>query len=185
MNPELDQPFIAQTLKGDTKAFAVLVDRYKHMVFTLALRIVKNNEDAEEVAQDTFVNVYTQLPKFKGEAKFSTWVYKIAYHKSLDVLKRQKRNRETASIADLKAIHSGQAEEVMELQDRKKVIKKAMDTLDAEDALVITLFYYEECSLEEISKIMSLSVNTLKVRLFRSRKKLAEVLKGLLKLEKI
>ncbi len=185
MSLDSDQPYIEKTLRGDTQAFSVLVDRYKHMVFTLALRIVKNNEDAEEVAQDTFVKMYKQLPQFKGDAKFSTWLYKIAYYGSLDVLKKQKRNRETSSIESFKEAYSREEGEALELQDRQKLVKEAIQKLHGEDALVITLFYFEECSLEEISKIMNLSVNTLKVRLFRSRKKLSEILKGTLETEKI
>lgn len=167
---------------GDTKAFAALVDRYKHMVFTLALRITNNREDAEEVAQDTFVKVYMRLPQFKGESKFSTWIYKIAYHGSLDVLKKQKRRKETGSIEECKLQYlgdGGQESNRLEVMERQQVVQKAIQQLPAEDSLMLTLFYYEELSLEEISKIMELSANTLKVRLFRVRKKLEGILNNL------
>lgn len=188
MSLDPDQPYIESTLQGDTKAYTVLVDRYKYMVYTLAFRLLKNREDAEEVAQDTFVKMYKRLPQFKGDAKFSTWLYKIAYHGSLDVLKKQKRNLETASIDNYKEPYpkdEAYQMESLDQQERQQLIKQAIDKLNGEDSLVITLFYFDERSLEEISKIMDLSVNTIKVRLFRGRKKLSEILKGKLEPEKI
>lgn len=88
MNKPSDQLLIERAQKRDISAYEKLVDRYKHMVFTLALRLVGNREDAEEVAQDTFIKVYSALTTFKGESKFSTWLYKIAYRKGLDCLKK-------------------------------------------------------------------------------------------------
>lgn len=187
MSLDPDQPYIEKTLKGDAKAFSVLVDRYKHMVFTLVLRITNNREDAEEVAQDTFVRAYMRLPQFKGDSKFSTWIYKIAYHGGLDVLKKQKRRKETVSIEDCKLQYlgdGGQEANQLEVLERQRTVRNAIQQLPTEDSLIITLFYYEEQSLEEISKIMELSANTLKVRLFRVRKKLEVILNNLTESQK-
>jgi len=98
MSLEQDQPYIDRTLKGDLGAFTVLVDRYKFMVFTLAMRMVKNREDAEEIAQDTFLKAYKGLNGFRGGSKFSTWIYKIAYYRSLDYIKKIGRNLDTTLI---------------------------------------------------------------------------------------
>lgn len=87
-----DQHYINLVLKGDTNAFAVLVDRYKDLVYTLSLRMIKNREEAEELSQDTFIKVYRSLGKFKGESKFSTWLYKVAYNTCLDRLKKNKES---------------------------------------------------------------------------------------------
>ena len=73
-----NQPNISAILAGDSREFTVLVDTYKNVVFTVALRMVKNREEAEEVAQDTFIKVYKSLGKFKGDSKLSTWIYRIA-----------------------------------------------------------------------------------------------------------
>ncbi len=91
MTTNQDQIIIDKILKGDTNAFAVLVDSYKDLVFTLALRMIKNREEAEEVSQDTFIKVFKSLDKFKGESKFSTWIYRVAYNTCLDRLKKIKR----------------------------------------------------------------------------------------------
>ena len=79
MTTDQETSIINQIIGGNTQAFAELVDGYKDLVFTLAIRMLKNREEAEEVSQDTFVKVYKALPKFKGDSKLSTWVYKVAY----------------------------------------------------------------------------------------------------------
>src|SRR5690606_9336571 len=91
MTTDQEASIINQIIGGDTQAFSVLVDVYKDLVFTLAIRMLKNREEAEEVSQDTFIKIYKALPKFKGDSKFSTWVYKVAYHSCLDRIKKNKR----------------------------------------------------------------------------------------------
>ena len=80
---ENDLYYINKVIGGDSNAFAVLVDRYKDFVFTLAIRMVKNREEAEEVSQDVFIKTFNSLRKFNGDSKFSTWLYKIAYNTCL------------------------------------------------------------------------------------------------------
>lgn len=186
MSQPEDQHYIDATINGDAKAFAVLVDRYKHMVFTLAMKIVKNTEEAEEVSQDVFIKVYQVLQTFKGDSKFSTWLYKIAYYRSLDYLKKQKRNLRTSSIDADTEYHLPSVENALnglELDERKLAIKSAIDKLPEDDAVVITLHYFEELSLKEIGEIMNIEANTVKVRLFRSRKRLAGILRNKLEPE--
>lgn len=175
-----DQYFINQIIAGQTHAFAVLVDRYKDLVFTLALRMLKNREEAEEVSQDTFIKVYKSLNKFKGDSKFSTWIYKVAYNTCLDRLKKNKRSQHLVAIDEftshqIKTIDN--ALDIMELDERKLAIQKCLELLPAEDSVLLTLFYFEEQSLEEISKVVGLTPNNVKVKLFRSRKKLATIFK--------
>ena len=86
-----DQHYINLILNGDASAFSILVDRYKDLVFSLTIKMLKNREEAEEVSQDTFIKAYKSLPKFKGDSKFSTWIYKIAYNSCLDRLKKNKK----------------------------------------------------------------------------------------------
>lgn len=181
MSQPEDQLYIDATINGDAKAFAALVDRYKNMVFTLAMKIVKNTEEAEEVSQDVFIKVYQVLQTFKGDSKFSTWLYRIAYNRSLDYLKKQKRNLRTSSIDADTEYHLPSVENALnglELNERKLAIKAAIDKLPEEDAVVITLHYFDELSLKEIGEVMNMEANTVKVRLFRSRKRLAALLKS-------
>ncbi len=183
-----DSNLVSKSLHGDMKAFGVLIDRYKQMVFTLACRILRNKEDAEEITQDTFLKAYKALDSYKGEAKFSTWLYKIAYYQSLDQLKKKKRQMASVSLdqyrpTDLKVM-SGVLDE-LERQDRARIVKWAIDKLNEEDAAIVTLFYFEELSIREIAEIVSLSPQVLKVRLFRSRKQLAILLSSTLLKEKV
>jgi RNA polymerase sigma factor (sigma-70 family) len=86
MSLTTDQQLIEKTLRGDTSSFGKLVERYQDFVFTIAFRIMKVREEAEEVAQDSFIKAYESLNSFRGESKFSSWLYSIAYRKALDAL---------------------------------------------------------------------------------------------------
>jgi RNA polymerase sigma-70 factor (ECF subfamily) len=156
------------------------------MIFTLALRIIKNREDAEEVAQDTFLKAYKALDTFQGTSKFSTWIYKIAYNSSLDCLKKKKLRADIYSI-DVTTLYylktMGGILEDMDRNDRKLIIREAIDQLSSEDSAIILLYYYEELSVKEIAPIVGLSPQVLKVRLFRSRKQLALILNSKLEPE--
>lgn len=178
--PYKDQQDIEHTLKGDMKAFSLLVDRYKHMVYTLAIRMLRNRELAEEVSQDTFVKAYRALAGFSGQSAFSTWLYKIAYNQCLDYLKKQQRSPEMQSPDPEIVKHRSLVPEVeakLESDDLKAMVRHGMDALSPDDSLIITLYYLEEQGLDEISHIMGISTNTAKVRLHRSRQRLAEIMK--------
>lgn len=186
MSQKFDQPLIELTLAGDTRAFAKLVARYQHMVYTLVFRLVGNTEEAEEVAQDSFLKAYLALPNFKGDSKFSTWLYRIAYNRGLDCLQKKKRQPNTDSMdayPDLDIAVLENNWDTIDAKDRKLAIKKAVESLQGDDGIVITLFYYEELSLNEIAHVLGLEVNTAKVKLHRARKKLGEALRKILEPE--
>ena len=175
-----DQVYIDSILNGDANAFAVLVDRYKDLVYTLALRMMKHTEEAEEAAQDTFIKTYKSLNKFKGESKFSTWIYRVAYNTCLDRLKKNKRQQYTVEINEytehqVKTLDN--ALDKIEAKEREQIIQDCLALLPSEDSFLLTLYYFEELSLEDIGKIVDLKPNNVKVKLFRSRKKLATVLR--------
>ncbi|CAM3587805.1 RNA polymerase sigma factor [Flavobacterium chungbukense] len=175
-----DQHYIDRILHGETNLFAVLVDRYKDMIFTLSLKMVKNREEAEEAAQDTFIKAFNSLSKFKGDSKFSTWIYKISYNTCLDRLKKNKKEDLNISIDEFSS-HlvktMDNALSALEDQERKQAIQNCLNLLPREDNFLLTLFYFEDQNLEEIGKIMNLNANNVKVKLFRSRQKLATILK--------
>jgi len=183
MSTEPDEYYIQQTLNGNVNAYAFLVERYKHMVYTLTIRIVKSKEDAEEVSQDVFVKAFKKLDSFKGDSKFSTWIYKIAYYASLDVIKKNKRFINSENIDDFYDGDLGNVQDALESlhsKERKKVINKALLKLDEDERIILTLFYFEEMPIKEISKVVNLTKDNIKVKLFRSRKKLATILKNVI-----
>ena len=93
MTTTKDQLYINKVINGDASAFAYLVDTYKNMVFSLAYKMTKNKEEAEEVSQDTFIKAFKNLSNFKGDSKFSTWLYRICYHTTLDAIKKNKKKQ--------------------------------------------------------------------------------------------
>jgi RNA polymerase sigma-70 factor, ECF subfamily len=180
MNTKPDEYYIKRTLKGNVKEYAFLVEKYKHMVYTLTIRIVKNREEAEEISQDVFVKAFEKLESFKGESKFSTWIYKIAYYASLDVIKRNKRTVNSESIENVRDVDIENVQDALEYlheKERKKVINEALLKLNEDERTILTLYYFEEYPVKEISKVVNLSVDNIKTKLFRSRKKLATILK--------
>ncbi|GFZ78454.1 DNA-directed RNA polymerase sigma-70 factor [Aquaticitalea lipolytica] len=176
-----DEKIINQIIAGDSNAFSVLVDRYKDLVFTLSLKMLKNREEAEEVAQDTFIKVFKSLSKFKGDSKFSTWIYKVTYNSCLDRLKKNKKEQLKVAIDEytehqVKTIDN--ALENMVEEERQQAIKACLELLPPDDSFLLTLYYFEEQSLDEIAKVVGLTANNVKVKLFRSRKKLTSILKA-------
>ena len=181
-----DQHYINLVIDGETNAFATLVDRYKAMVFSLSFKILQHREEAEEAAQDTFIKIYKSLGRFNGDSKFSTWVYKITYNNCLDRLKKQKRNRTVVAINEFTEHEVKSLMNVLdtiEESERKKMIQDCLNLLPAEESFLLTLYYFNENSLKEISEIMGINDNNVKIKLFRSRKKLAGILKAKLEPE--
>ncbi len=173
-----DTEIISQVLKGDHNAYALLVERYKSYVFTLTLRFTKSREDAEEVSQDIFVKAYRYLADFKGTAKFSTWLYTIVNTTCITFLRKKRLDvqslddERTFEIADSQ--DSGFRANQVEQKSRQNMVNQAIALLNPDDAEIITLFYKNEQSLEEIGQILGLEVNTAKVRLHRARTRLKE-----------
>lgn len=176
-----DHHYINQVLNGDKNAYAALVMRYRNMVFNLCLKMLKQREEAEEVAQDVFVKAFTRLGKFQGKSKFSTWLYKICYHNCLDHLKKKKRTLNIIDDVDIKRkelIELNNAFEQLMDKERSVAIKNCLNKLDSEDGFILSLYYYEEKTVTEISQIMDISTSNVKVKLFRARKRLATIFKS-------
>ena len=173
-----DNEIISRVLRGEQNAYADLVNRYQSYVFTLILRMVKTREDAEEVAQDVFVKAYRSLADFRGESKFSTWLYTIANTTSITFLRKKKLdvhsldNEKVFEVADSK--DSGFRANLIEQKSRVNMVNQAIAMLSPDDAEIITLFYKAEQNLEEIARILRLETNTVKVRLHRARGRLKE-----------
>ena len=173
-----DNEIISRVLRGERNAYAELVNRYQGYVFTLVLRMIKSREDAEEVAQDVFVKAYRSLADFRGESKFSTWLYTITNTTSITFLRKKKLdiqsldNEKVFEVADSK--DSGFRANLIEQKSRVNMVNEAIAMLGPDDAEIITLFYKAEQNLEEIGRILRLEVNTAKVRLHRARGRLKE-----------
>jgi len=173
-----DNDLISEVLKGNQQAYAELVTRYQAYVFTLVLRLIKSREDAEEVAQDVFVKAYRALADFRGDAKFSTWLYTIVNTTCLTFLRKKRPELHSLDhekvYETVAAQDSGMRANQVEQKSRSVMVTNAINLLNGDDAEIITLFYKAEQSLEEIAKIMGIETNAAKVRLHRARTRLRE-----------
>ncbi|MFP4622052.1 MAG: RNA polymerase sigma factor [Bacteroidales bacterium] len=185
MDPSSDEYYIERVLQGDHSSYATLVERHKDMVFTLAYRILKSREDAEEISQDAFMKAYRSLKKFRKEAKFSTWLYRIVYNLCVSRLRKNKKqivslDDEDKNI-DIEDTHS--KIEQLENEERNRYVNQAIENLNDDEKTIITLYYQDELSVEEIAEITQLTRSNVKVKLHRSRLKLYEELNKVLKNE--
>ncbi|MBL7747749.1 MAG: sigma-70 family RNA polymerase sigma factor, partial [Chitinophagaceae bacterium] len=139
-----DNEIISQVLSGDHQAYAGLVNRYQNYVFTLTLRMVKNREDAEEVAQDVFIKAYKYLADFKGASKFTTWLYTIVNNTAISFLRKKKLdihsldNEKVFEAADSQ--DSGMRANLVEQKSKLGMVNQAINLLSPDDAQIITLF---------------------------------------------
>jgi len=173
-----DSEIISRVLSGDQQAYAELVTRYQNYVFTLAFRFTKNREDAEEVSQDIFVKAYRALADFKGNSKFSTWLYTIVNNTCITFLRKKKL--QTYSLDKEGVFEAADSQEsglranLIEQKSKVAMVNNAISLLNPDDAEIITLFYKSEQSLEEIAGILGVEPNAAKVRLHRARTRLKE-----------
>ena len=178
-----DEILIARIVSGEQSAFRLLIVRYEQLVFTMVLRIVGRREEAEEVAQDVFLKVYSSLSTFEGKSKFSSWLYRIAYNTALTKIRGQRKdvslldNESMARVTENKGSTAVYNES--EQTFRAAYISEAIKMLSTDDATVITLFYLSEQSIEEIAMILGIEKNAVKVRLHRARKKLKEQIEAI------
>jgi len=173
-----DTEIIERTLAGDTQVFSELVKRYQNFVFTITLRYTPNREDAEEIAQDAFIKAYKSLGSFRGESKFSTWLFTITTTSCLSFLRKKKPDIRSLDNEKVMAVventDSGFSANQMETKSRVTMVNEAIQLLSPDDANILTLFYKGEQSLEEISVVMGIEANAVKVRLHRARARLKE-----------
>lgn len=170
---------IHRILKGNTHAFETLVNAYKTMVYSLALRLCNNHEEAEELTQDVFLRVYDNLSSFKGESKLKTWIYRIAFNWCMNKTKTKRAYEKVAfeSHFQLAEVEMNAFEQLAH-EELNASIREALKQLDRIDALVLTMFYLDEMSVEEIAHVLSFSKPNIKVKLFRARKKLKEIIES-------
>jgi RNA polymerase sigma-70 factor, ECF subfamily len=173
-----DKEIIKRVLAGEQAEFAQLVQRYQSYVFTLVLRFTDNREDAEEISQDVFVKAYRSLADFRGDAKFSTWLYTIVRTSCITFVRRKRL--ETTSLDDERTSiqvenrESGFKANAIEQKSKHAMVNAAIRMLSPDDTQILTLFYKGEQTLEEIGRVMRLDPNTIKVKLHRARNRLKE-----------
>jgi len=172
---------IERIRKGDQRAFAELVDRYKVMVFNMAYRILRHREEAEDIAQEAFVHVYHALKNFRGEAKFSTWLYRIVYNLCLSHLARRDGQKtvswerlETEGFEGDLPPAQEDPEQILAAKDFNQRVRALVATLPPHYRAVLTLYHLQGFSYREIAEITGMPMGTVKTHLFRAKALLRE-----------
>ena len=173
-----DQEIIESIKLGNQSDYSIIVDRYKDKAFSLLKKMLKNEQDAEETLQDCFIKAYNSLNGFKGEAKFSTWFYRIVYNTALTKLssKKRKTENEMSSVDEHFNLKSDYDYNVSERKDMSEFIIELVNKLPEKHSAIISLFYLDEMSCEEISKVLDISLSNVKVMLHRSRNALKDII---------
>ena len=173
--PLSDSEIIGKILGGARHHYARLIDRYKDRALTLAIRMLKNREDGEEAIQDAFIRAYNGLPKFEGNAKFGTWLYRIVYNVCLTRLGKRRDEFLRIGYDDEEAygLHetASFASTEIDIDSREMIalVKRTIDGLPEKYSTVLSLFYFQELSYDEICTVTELPLGTVKVHLFRAR----------------
>jgi RNA polymerase sigma factor (sigma-70 family) len=174
-----DIVYIEQVLSGKINAFSYIVDRHKDRAFNLAFRICGNHEEAEEIAQDSFLKAYRSLNGFRMKSSFATWLYRIVYNTAISHIRIKKKG--ILSLEDFPAdatdfIGNNTTEEEAEKEYRSSLINFALQKITEEERGLISLYYYDEMSTDEISDVTGISKSNIKVKLFRARQKMSEII---------
>ena len=177
-----DQIHIAKILKGDSSAYRFLVEKNKKIVYSIALRILNNAEDAEDATQESFIKAYNQLHTFEGKSKFSTWLCTITYRICVSRLKKKSFASDAIDDEMVENYSDNMNNPYKELTEKERqiIVKKSIQKLPETDALLITLYYFNENSISEMEEITGLTTSNIKIKLFRARKILEHELKFLI-----
>lgn len=179
-----ERRLIERAQKGDHEAFRALVERHQRRVFSVIAHLLRRPADVEDIAQQVFLKAYLALPRFDFRAAFSTWLYRIAVNECYDQMRRQ-RAQKAAGDSEVALGDPAELERLAGPEPRgggiargaeaRELVAALLERLAPEDRLLVTLRELEGFSIEEISKMTQLKANTVKVRLFRARRRLAEI----------
>lgn len=179
---EEDFELLAKFKKGDQQAFELLVRKYKTTVFNTIYSIMGNAQEADDIAQEVFLKVYTKADSFKGESSFSTWLYRITVNRCVDELRRRKNKiiscetefnqEEKLKLKDVLASRENDITEKLRQKELQDIIQKAVNSLPEKYRIILTLKEIEGLSYKEISQVMKISLAKVKIWLFRARQKL-------------
>ena len=179
MNGKIDA-LIGRVLGGDINAYELIIKEYEKKVYNLALRYMKNHDDALDVSQDVFLQVYQNLSQFRGDAQFSTWIYRVTYNKCVDALRKNQKIRKNVamSIDDENFFETASGKESLEqnyeCRETLSAVMSIIDTLPDEQKDVVLLRYIKDLSYAQIAQVLDIAEGTVKSRLNRARLKIKE-----------
>lgn len=174
-----DLQLVTASKGGDQDAFAQLVQRYQRRVFNLVYRMLQQYEEANETTQETFLAAWQGLPAFRGDARFATWLYRIAYNCSLKQLEQHKRDKALQVALEAEQDSAKLVDTEMDVRDRQALIREHLSHLPAKYRIVLILRHLQDMTYEEMAEILTMPIGTIKTHLFRARNLLKERLQAL------
>jgi RNA polymerase sigma-70 factor, ECF subfamily len=174
-----DATLVKASQAGDQDAFALLVQRHQRRVFSLVFRMLQQYEEANEVTQDAFLAAWQGLPAFRGDARFSTWLYRIAYNCVLKQLEQRKRDVALQTAMQAEQVEDDDSVDTeLEVRDRQAFVREHISNLPAKYRIVLVLRHLQELTYEEMAEILTMPIGTIKTHLFRARNLLKERLEA-------
>lgn len=171
-----EKDLICRAARGDAEAFRQLVEAYQTPAYCLAARMC-GPDSAEDVTQEAFLAAWRALPEFRGDCRFSTWLYRLVSNAAIDCLRREKKHRDTGDVDDLELPDGGPSpQEQAERSDTRDAVRRALDRLSPEHRQVLLLRFMQELDYGEIARALNVSEGTVKSRINRAKSKLREVL---------
>ena len=170
-----EQKLIARILDGHAEDFGYFLERYSQEAFAIVVRLVPQQEDAEELVQDAFVRAFNRLETFEGRSSFSTWICRIAYTTAVSWLR--KRRMKYLSIDEQPKLTDTEVDEALDDESCIEELRRAITLLKPDEQTLITLYYYDNRPLNDIAYILDAEPNTLATRLHRIRRKLYLLMK--------
>ncbi|ADQ80250.1 RNA polymerase, sigma-24 subunit, ECF subfamily [Paludibacter propionicigenes WB4] len=175
MNNQDEINYIVRILAGETNLYSHFVNSYSNSIYSLIVRIVQTNEDAEELTQDSFLKAFKKLDSFKGDCSFSTWLFRIAYNTAISATRKRKMEFPMVDEVMMESVPDEAIETFFdgdENEIRLQKLEEAITKLNVEEKTLITLFYTEDKSVAELARVLDLTPENVKVKLHRVRKKL-------------
>ena len=191
-NQTEDDVLLRRISDKDVDAFKEIVDRYQNSVYNICLSLIGDHLQAEEAAQDTFYQIYKSAGSFRGESKFSTWVYRIAVNRSLNLIHKNKKYRWLKSLDSLWneqireegmpiASSTDEPDKILEEKEKKSLIERAVASLPEKQRVAFVLNKYENLTSKEISEVLGISINSVEARIHRAKLRLQKKLVSILK----
>ncbi|WP_400078727.1 RNA polymerase sigma factor [Winogradskyella sp. R77965] len=176
----MDTHYLNEVINGNTNAFGYFIRTYQNKAFGIAISIVKQEDDAKDVVQNSFITAYSSISKFRNDAKFSTWFYRIVVNTALQFLAQRKRNvikNEALELTETEKTACNAVIQKMHQDDLKRLIKTVFSKIHSKQALILQLFYIDELSITEIEEVTNFTKPNIKVLLHRGRTSFYDIVK--------
>lgn len=172
-----DLKWIKEVLKGNKQAYAHIINKYKNPLYATILRMTKNPQDAQDLVQEAFIKVYSQLEKFEQKGSFSSWLYRVAINHCMDEFRKKSYTIKKVEMDEGNTVNPNHPEIVFLKKEKNRQLERLIATLPEDERMIILLRYVNELGYREISEMMDISLTNVRNKLHRAKKKMREQVK--------